>query len=255
MDRGDGCDDGQPEPETAMGRPVTQPLERLEDASDVGRVDDRPGISHGQLAAAAHGAGANPDLAARQVVPDGVVDQVRDEPFGQHRITRDDSWLKRSVHPPATQAGSVQDVLGHRGQVHLLPHGESALVARQDEQRPDEVLGVIDRHANISAHGAQVPSRAIRITQHHVDRSPHDRQRGAQLMRSIGDEPLLALERRLESAEHLVECLGQLPELVPRPGRRHPRRQVVLGRGTGGRRDPVHRAQRPSGEDPAEDRG
>ena len=74
-------------------------------------------------------------------------------------------------------------------------------------------------------------------------------------MGGVGDEPLLALERGLEPAEHLVERLGQLAELVAGTCRRDPRRQVVLGRGAGGRRDPVHRAQRPPGEDPAEDRG
>ena len=56
-------------------------------------------------------------------------------------------------------------------------------------------------------------------------------------------------------AEHFVERLGQFAELVAGARRRDPRRQVVLGRGAGGRGDQVHRAQRPPGEDPAQDRG
>ena len=93
------------------------------------------------------------------------------------------------------------------------------------------------------------------LPEHDVDRRAHDRERGAQLVRGVGDEPLLALERGLEPAEHLVERLGQFAELVAGAAQRDPRRQVVLRRGAGGRGDPVHRAQRPPGEDPAEDRG
>src|SRR5580692_930568 len=52
VDRGDGRDDGQAEPEAVGGGPVAEPLERLEDAADVGRVDDRAGISYANLAAA-----------------------------------------------------------------------------------------------------------------------------------------------------------------------------------------------------------
>src|ERR1035441_665994 len=47
-----------------------------------GRDDGRAGIGHGQLAAARHGAGADPDVTGGDVVPDRVVGQVRDEAFG-----------------------------------------------------------------------------------------------------------------------------------------------------------------------------
>jgi hypothetical protein len=67
--------------------------------------------------------------------------------------------------------------------------------------------------------------------------------------------PLLALECGLEPAEHLVEGLGQFAEFVAGACRRDPRGQVVSGCGAGGRRDLVHRAQRPSGEDPVKDCG
>ena len=93
------------------------------------------------------------------------------------------------------------------------------------------------------------------LSEHDVDRRAHDRERGAQLVGGVGDEPLLALERGLEPAEHLVERLGQFAELVAGAAQRDPRREVVFRRGAGGRGDPVHRAQRPPGGDPAEDRG
>jgi hypothetical protein len=61
-------------------------------------------------------------------------------------------------------------------------------------------------------------------------------------MGGVGDEPPLPLERGLEPAEHLVEGFGQLLEFVAGTAQGDPRRQVVLGRGTGGGGDPVHRA-------------
>ena len=255
VDRGDGRDDGQAEPEAVMGCAVAEPLERLEDAAGLHGADDRPGIGHGQLAADRHGAGADPDVAGRDVVPDRVVDQVRDEVLGQHRIARYHGGLQRGMHPPVAHLGRVKHVFGGRGQVDLLMNGEPALVAREDEQRADEVLGVIDRGADVGRHGAQVAGRAVRVAQHDVDGGAHDGERGAQFMGGVGDEPLLALERGLKPAEHLVERLGQLAQFVAGTGRRDPRRQVVFGRGAGGRGDLVHRAQRPPGEDPAEDRG
>jgi hypothetical protein len=132
------------------------------------------------------------------------------------------------VHPPVAQAGGVEDVFGDRGQVDLLVDGEPALVARQDEQRADEVLGVIHRGADVGRHGAQVAGRAVRVARHDVDRRAHDRERGAQFMRGVGDEPPLALERGLEPAEHLVERLGQFAQLVAGTAQRDPRRQVVF---------------------------
>jgi hypothetical protein len=141
------------------------------------------------------------------------------------------------------------------GQVGLLADGEPALVAGEEEQRADEALGVIDRGADVRRHAAQVAGRAVRVSQHDVDRRAHDRQRGAQFVRGVGDEPLLAFERGLEPAEHLVERLGQFAQLVAGTCRCDPRRQVAFGGGARGIRDLVHRAQRPPGEDPAEDRG
>src|ERR1700722_18456067 len=124
-----------------------------------------------------------------------------------HRIAGDDRGPQRGVPPPVAHGGGVEDVFGGRGQVDLLADGEPALVAREDEQRADEVLSVIDRCADVGRHAAQVAGRAVPVAQRDVDRRAHDRQRGAQLMRGVGDKPLLALERGLEPAEHLVKGL------------------------------------------------
>src|SRR6266496_3696938 len=138
VDRGDGGDDGQAESGALMGGAVVEPLERLEDAVGIRRADDRAGIGHGQLAPARRGAGADPDVTGGGVVAGRVVDQVRDEAFGQHRVARYDGGLERGVQPPVARVGRVEDVFGDRGQVDLLVDGEPALVAREDQQRADE---------------------------------------------------------------------------------------------------------------------
>jgi hypothetical protein len=158
-----------------MGGTVAQPLERLEDAAGIGRADDRAGAGHRQLAAARDGAGADPDVAAGEVVPDRVVDQVGDQPFGEYRIAADDGGFQGSVHAPVTRGGAVEDVFGGRGQVDLVADGEPALVACQQEQGADEVLGVIHLREEVGRHGAQVAGRAARAAQHDVDGGAHDR--------------------------------------------------------------------------------
>ena len=94
-----------------------------------------------------------------------------------------------------------------------------AVVAGQDEQRADEVLGMIDGDADVRRHGKQVVGGAVRVADD-IDRRAHDGERGAQFMRSVGDELSLALERGLESFEHVVECLGQFAQFVAGTARR-----------------------------------
>jgi hypothetical protein len=95
-----------------------------------------------------------PDVAGGEVVPERVVDQVRDEVFGQHRVAGDGGGLQRGVHPPVAQAGGVEDVFGGRGQVDLFADGEPALVAREDEQQQ----GIPDRGRRTRAPGGSEPT-------------------------------------------------------------------------------------------------
>ena len=103
------------------------------------------------------------------------------------------------MHPPVADSGAIEDVFGRRGQVDLFPDGEPALVAREDEQRADEVLGVIDSGADVVRRAAQLAGRGVGAAERNVDGGAHDRGRGAQLMGGIGDESLLALESGLQA--------------------------------------------------------
>ena len=147
--------------------------------------------------------------------------------------------------------GEGQERLGGflcgEGQVDALP-GEGPLVgAAEEEQR----LGEVDRSGvdvlEAVDEGARV---AVRILAGHVEKGPRDRQRGAQLVRGVGREPLLLRDMRLEPRQHAVEGIGQLPELVvaaleldpvgERPGRGPP----------GGVHDAAQRGEHPAGENP-----
>src|SRR5580658_11078826 len=89
---GDGADDGQAEAVAAVaaGRARAQPLEGLEQAVDLGRRDDLPGVGHRQDCAAVAGRGGDPDVPAGDVVADAVVDQVGDQLLNQERVTIED---------------------------------------------------------------------------------------------------------------------------------------------------------------------
>ena len=63
----------------------------------------------------------------------------------------------------------------------------------------------------------------------HLDRGPHHRQRGAQLVRRIGDDPALDGERGVQPFQHLVEGVREFLQLVLGPGQRQPLPQVPFG--------------------------
>src|SRR5262249_32475951 len=84
--RGDGCDDGQAEAEAVGGGAAVEPLERLEQGAEGGPGDDRAGVGDGQGGLPVHRVRREPEVAARGVVPQGVVDQVRDHALQEHRV-------------------------------------------------------------------------------------------------------------------------------------------------------------------------
>jgi hypothetical protein len=78
---GDRRRDGQPEavPAIAPGGARPEPLEGLEQPVDLVIRDDLTGVAHRQHSARVAGLGGDLDVAAGDVVPDGVVDQVHGE--------------------------------------------------------------------------------------------------------------------------------------------------------------------------------
>ncbi len=94
----------------------------------------------------------------------------------------------------------------------------------------------------------QLGDRRGRVAEGHVDLGPHHRQRRAQLVRGVGDEPPLAVERRVQPVQHRVERVGQLlaPRRPARPA--DPLVQRLVRQPARGRGDLADRAQRPPGQ-------
>jgi hypothetical protein len=70
-----------------------EPLEGLKQAVDLGRRDDLPRVGHGKDGTGFAGPGADLDLPAGDVVPDGVVDQVGGQLLNQQGVTVDGGGL------------------------------------------------------------------------------------------------------------------------------------------------------------------
>jgi hypothetical protein len=146
---GDGPDDGQAKAVTiAAGRTGTEPLERLEQAFDVGGMDDLPGAGHRQDGAGLAGLGGDLDVPAGEVVPDGVVDQVGGQLLEQEGVTIEGGGLDSGPDVQAQAAdrgaGGGQGSAGDSGQVGGLVRAGSRFAAGQGEQCLDEafLLGV-----------------------------------------------------------------------------------------------------------------
>jgi hypothetical protein len=85
----DGLHDGQAqaEPAAVVRGFCGEPLERLEHAVYRVRRYLRPGVDHSDERLARFGSRADRDLPAGDIVPQRVVNQVRDETLGETRVT------------------------------------------------------------------------------------------------------------------------------------------------------------------------
>lgn len=82
-----------------------------------------------------------------------------------------------------------------------------------------------------------------------------DRQRGAQLVRGVADEPLLCGEGPLQPVQHVVEGVRQLLQLVVRAVQLDPPGEVRAGHPARGPGDPAERGQDASGHGVSEGEG
>ena len=77
-------------------------------------------------------------------------------------------------------------------------------------------FGPLGRLQHHRTHLPQLVDAGVPVGQGHLDLGPDHRQRGAQLVRGVGDEPALGVEGGLQPVQHLVERVGQVGHLVPR---------------------------------------
>ena len=224
---GDRADDGEAEA-LPVGVPDAlgaEALERLEEALDLVRRDDRAGVRHRE---AGRFAGRDLDPAARDVVPHRVVDEVRDEDLQQPRVTCDSRGRQRGVDPHRIAGPGIHHVPRQDRQVDGFPPLDSPLARRQRQQRVDQPLLRPPQHQHLMARRPQRVDAGVRIGEGHLQQRPLGGERCAQFVRRVRHEPLLRLERRLQPREQVVERVGEQRELVVAAGTAKPGRRCRL---------------------------
>lgn len=146
---GDGADDGQAQsvPAGVADSVGAEALERLEKPVHLTGWDDRSGVADRQGRLSFVRSRGDLHTAAVEVVPDGVVYQVRDQVGCQLRVAGSRGCVQLGVDADAAALGflvAVHDrVPGDLGEVKRLPLLDPALAAGQREQSVDQAFLLI----------------------------------------------------------------------------------------------------------------
>ena len=217
-----------------------------------------PELVTDRTAPTAGGPGGDLDVPAGDVVPDGVVDQVGHQLLDQERVTFEDGGPEVGVDIQAEAAdpgaGNGQRGAGDGRQVEGLVLAGAGFAAGQGEQRLDEAFLLGVGGEQLPADGLPGAGGAAWVGEGYLEQGAFPGQGRAQLVRGIGGEAPLGVERGLQPREQVVEGVGEFLELVVGSVQAQPLVQAAGGDPPGGGGDRAQRAQHPAGDDPA-DRG
>ncbi len=205
------------------------------------------------------GLGGDPDPAVVLVVGNRIVDHVVDHAADQRLAALDPGAVRAAVVPHGELHGADGVLPRGQGRLHRgverqrgVPGQVTVLRAGQDEESLEEPLHLVEFGAQPPGEHRGLRRDRFRLGLRDVERGAHGGQRGAQLVRGVGDEPALGGERALQPGQQLVDGVGEILDLVQRAGDGEPLVQVVrrdpAGRGGHG----AQRAQHPVGDEPAE---
>ncbi len=250
---GNGAHDREAESDTAIGsdaRPVAaletvEPRRKLLVADGTSVVDD----AHPCMAVAR--ARRDSYRCARRLVTGRVLHEVRHEPVDEHRLTGGRRGRERGVD---VQIGVHRARGGDRALAGLVePAGRGVLDRTgpcEHEERLHEPLRAPDGLACCAQRVDELDRVGVTAVEGHVDLHGHGGERCAQLVRSVGDELTLRVGGCVEAIEHRVDGVGQLVQLVGRPGKRDPA-PLAGGRDVArGCDDPLQRPQHATGHEP-----
>ena len=265
--------DGQAEPRAgrlpllaAAGPGVVEAHEPVQHPVPVGGRHPGPVVDHQHLGTRAHGAHPHQHPPRPRDVAPGVVEQV-----GQHLgqpllVATDGAGLRvhGDLQPGSEQPGPLHLCVHECTQVH----GPGAqLQPGVDPRQREQVLHEPSGAAGLPHHEQLHPLGRRRIgpaagREHRLGGGLHPGQGGAQLVRSVGDEPsgaLLGGQGRglgpLERVQHLVEGRRRAAELGVGAVGVEPAPSLAARDGTGHRRHPVQRAQGGAGGQQQEQSG
>ncbi len=165
-------------------------------------------------------------------VPDPVVEQVEEQPAQQPLVAAERQVpVRRGAHLDVARRGErahgARGVGAEVGEVELLAHDalHARVRPREQEEVVDDAAHAPGLLADRRERAAQLGRRPVGARERELRLAADDRDRGAQLVRGVGHEAALPLERGLEAAEQLVEHRGEPPELVVGVLHREPRVQ------------------------------
>ena len=222
---GDRCDDRQAQPVTVLGAGAlgAEAPERLGELRDALLVEHRAAALDDQPRRSASGLAGDVDEAVRLVVAHAVLDHVLDHPRQQRLAARDTD--------PGEGCAHLELLLGDLGMTRRERVGDdlverddravgdrAVLRAREHEEALKQRLGAVEVLAQACVESLGLRRHAVGLGDRDVQPRAHHRQRGAQLVRGVGDEPPLRVKRGLQAFEQFVDRVRQLPELIARAG-------------------------------------
>ncbi len=223
MRAGDAVGNGQAQPAASHGRAVVlAAVEAAQRAGAFRRGDARAAVVHREHQGVPGRLQRHIHRAAPGGVLDGVVQQVAQQDGQRLALPRDvrRSGLRGQRLQPQVDAARIR---GRRGVGHgaLHPFGQQQglgraaggprLLARQGQQLLDQARGPVD--AGGQALGGAGPGLVVTRARQRLRLQLQGGQRRAQLMRRIGHEVLLRIERLLHARQQQVELIHQRAHL------------------------------------------
>ena len=154
------------------------------------------------------------DAAAVDVVVDGVAEEVGDEPLDQARVAGRLRRFERGVEDEPVVVRGGRRGSGDGGEVDGLTAVEAALAAGEREERFDQAFLLLADGEELLARVPVGVDAGVRVAERELEQGALERERGAQLVRGVGDELSLRLEGGLEAGEQSVDGAAELLELV-----------------------------------------
>ena len=180
------------------------------------RVDARTAVSHPQPKLGTCHLAADADLGAIGRVLHGVGGKVQDGLLEASRVSqhRPRSGRRDAVECPGPRAEGANAVEQLRHQLARIDRAEGQEVGLLGLSEQPQVADVTVHAVELIGDDGDRLGPLSRIVAEHLEVPPGDRDRCAQLVRHVVEEPALGAEALIEPVDHVVERRSELGQLV-----------------------------------------
>lgn len=193
---------------------IGEALEWREETARLCRGYDRSGVRDLKHGVIPSGTDGNEDDAPRVVVVQGVVEEVRHQPLGKGGVPGEGGRVERHVKAYLTARGGrlagADDLARDGGQVDGLPMLEALLASGQREEGLDELLLLLARFEEVLADRPVRIDGGVGVGKDHFEQRPFDGDGGAELVRRVGGESPLGVERLLQAGKEPVDRVAEV---------------------------------------------